>query len=98
MEMSLKVASPLTAATTNVPDNVPLPGLLLMAKVMLSVAVGTRFPPASCTWTLIAGEIDNVAAVLEGSTLKPNCTALPTVMSKLAEVAVVNPPAVASSV
>jgi len=49
IEMSLKVASPLTAATTNVPDNVPLPGLLLMANVILSVAVGTKFPPASCT-------------------------------------------------
>ena len=49
MEMLLKVASPLTAATTKVPDKVPLPGLLLMAKVMLSVAVGTRFPRESCT-------------------------------------------------
>ena len=98
MDISLKVASPLTAATTNVPDNVPLPGLLFMAKVILSVAVGTRFPPASCTCTLMAGEIDNVAAVLIGPTLKPNCTALPTVMSKLADVTVLNPPAVASSV
>jgi len=69
MDMSVKEASPLTAATTNVPDNVPLLGLLLIANVILSVAVGTRFPPASWTWTLIAGVIDDVAAVLLGSTL-----------------------------
>ncbi len=49
MEISQKVASPLTAETVNVPDNVPLHGLLLIANVMESVAVGTRFPPAS--WT-----------------------------------------------
>ena len=41
------VASPLPAATVKVPDNVPLPGLLLTANVMESVAVVTRFPPAS---------------------------------------------------
>jgi len=67
--MSLKVASPLAAATVNVPDKVPLPGLLLMAKVILSVAVGTRFPPASWTWTLTAGEIATVETALVGSTL-----------------------------
>ena len=66
--MSLKVASPLIAATTNVPDNVPPPALLLMAKVMLSVAVGKRFPPASCTCTLMDGVIVAAAAVFVGST------------------------------
>ncbi len=98
MEISLKVASPLTAATTNVPDNVPPDGLLLIAKVMLSVAVGTRFPPASSTWTLMAGVTDDVAAVFTGSTLNTSCVAVPTVMSKLVEVAVVRPLAVASRV
>ena len=67
--MSLKVASPLTAATTNVPDNVPLPALLLIANVILSVAVGTRFPPASWICTLMAGEIDAVETALVGSAL-----------------------------
>ena len=77
MDMSLKVASPLTAATTNVPDNVPLPGLLLIANVILSVAVGTRFPCASCTWTLIAGAIGVVDTALVGSTLRANWVGVP---------------------
>ena len=67
--MSLNVASPLTAATTNVPDNVPLPGLLLIASVIESVAVVTRFPPASCICTWIAGEITAVETALLGCTL-----------------------------
>ena len=49
MEMSLKVASPLIAETVRVPDKVPLPGSLLMARVIESVAVVIRLPPAS--WT-----------------------------------------------
>ena len=98
MEISLKVASPLIADTVNVPDNVPLAGLLLIASVIESVAVPTRLPPASCTWTLIAGTIVLVDTVSEGSTLYASCAALPSIMSKLAEVAVLNPDAVASSV
>ena len=98
MEMLLKVASPLTAATVNVPDKVPLPGSLLMAKVMESVTVGTRLPPASCTWTLMAGEMEVVDTALLGSTLYTSWVAAPTVMSKLAEVARVRPEAVASNV
>ena len=98
MEMSLKVASPLTTDTTNVPDNVPLPGLLLITSVIASVAVGTKLPPASCTWTLSAGEIVAAAVVLVGSTLYTSCVAAPTVTSKFTEVAVISPEAVASSV
>ena len=69
IEMSLKLASPLTAATVKVPDNVPLPGLLFITKVIESVAVVTRFPPASSVWTLMAGEIEFVDTVFVGSTL-----------------------------
>ena len=98
IDISLKVASPLTAATTNVPDNVPLPGLLLMANAILSVAVGTRFPPASCTCTLITGVIVAMAVVFVGSTLKTSCVGPPNVISKLVDVAVLKPPTVASSV
>ncbi len=68
MEISLRVASPLTADTVRVPDNVPLFGLLLIANVMESVAVVTRLPPASWTWTFMAGETLAVVAVLLGST------------------------------
>ena len=98
IDMSLKVASPLTAATTSVPDRVPAPGLAPMARVILSVAAGMRFPPASCTCTLMAGVIVAPGAVSTGSTLKPSFVALPSVMSKLFDVAVLNPLAVASSV
>ena len=69
IERSLKVASPPDAETVKDPDKVPLPGLLLMARVMESVAVVTRLPPASWTRTLIAGEMVNAAVVLVGSTL-----------------------------
>ena len=98
MEISLKMASPLMADNTSVPDKVPLPGLLLIASVIESVAVGTKLPPASCTWTLSAGEMVVAAVVLVGSTLKTNCVAAPAVMSKLADVAVLKPEAVASRV
>ena len=69
MEISLKLASPLPAETVNVPDKVPVPGLLLIIKLMESVAVTTRLPPASWTWTLMAGEMVNVADVWLGSTV-----------------------------
>ena len=69
IERSLKVASPPDAETVKDPDKVPLPGLLLMAMVIESVAVVTRLPPASYTWTLIAGEIVAVDTALVGSTL-----------------------------
>ena len=98
MEMLLNVASPLTAEIVKVPDNVPLAGSLLMANVMESVAVGTRLPPASCTWTLMAGEMDVVDTVFVGSTLYTNWVAAPTVMLKPAEVANVSPEAVPSRV
>ena len=98
MEILLKLASPLTADTVNVPDNVPLPGSLLIANVMESVAVPTRLPPASWTWILMAGDMDWVDVVLFGSTLKANCEADPNVISKLVEVAKVKPLAVASNV
>ena len=98
MDRSLKVASPLTAATTNVPDSVPADGFVPMARVILSVAVGTRLPPASCTCTLTAGVIVAPGSVSEGSTLKASFAALPNVMSKLTDVAVLRPPTVASRV
>ena len=98
MEMLLKVATPLTADTVRVPDNVPLPGSLLIANVIESVAVLIRFPPASCTWTSMAGEMEVTDCVLLGSTLKPSCAGGPKVMLKPVEVASVRPLAVASRV
>src|SRR5689334_20488257 len=47
MDRLEKVAMPLTAATTTVPDSVPPPGLVVMANVMVLVAPGTVTPPRS---------------------------------------------------
>ena len=69
MEISLKVATPLTAATVSVPHKEPPPGLLLIVNVMESVAVVTGFPKASSTWTWVAGEMDVVDSTFVGSTL-----------------------------
>ena len=69
MDILLKVAVPLTADIVRVPDNVPLPGSLLIANVTESVAVVTRLPPASNTLTSMAGEIEVTDWVLLGSTL-----------------------------
>ena len=59
-----------------------------MASVMGSLAVMTRFPPASCTYTLMAGEIATVETVLEGSTLKASWAGGPGVTVKAALVPV----------
>ncbi len=98
MEMLLNVATPLTADTVNVPDNVPLLGSLLIAKVILSVAVPTRFPPASSTRTSIAGEIETVESSLLGCTWYTNWVGDPTAISKLNDVASAKLPDVASKV
>jgi len=89
--MSPKVASPLTAATVNVPDSVPPPGLPLIASVILSDAVVRKLPKASWTWTLMAGEVATVETALVGSTAKTTCVAVPAAMSKSADTAVLNP-------
>ena len=60
---------------------------------MLGVAVVTRFPPRSRTSTCTAGVMIAPAAVLVGWTRNASCTAAPTAMLKVAEVAVARPAA-----
>src|SRR5512143_2141214 len=92
------VATPATAALGLVPVSTPPEGLVPIARVMLVVAVVTRFPPASRTSTCTAGVIDTPLAVFEGCTRKPSFAAGPTVMLKVFEVAAARPVAVAARV
>ena len=62
-----------------------------MASMTESVAVVTRFPLASFTCILMAGEIAALASASEGWTLKASWLAAPAVMLKPAEVAEVRP-------
>ena len=65
IDRSLKVATPLEAATVVVPDSVPPPGLVPIAAVTLA-ALAVRFPPASWICTVTAGLIDTPAVALVG--------------------------------
>ena len=98
MFKSLNVATPLEAAFVSVPLSVPLPALLAMAIVTLSVAEVTRLSFTSRIRTVTAGEIELPAAVFDGCWLKTSFVAVPTVMSNASDVAVVNPLEVASKV
>src|SRR3954470_7499687 len=69
MDRLEKVATPLTAATVDVPDSVPPPGLLPMATVTLAVEVVTVLLNASCTATCTAGAIDAPAVAVVGCTM-----------------------------
>ncbi len=98
MDRPLKVTSPPTAAAVKAPERVPPAGLVPMAKVMESVAVMTWFPLASCTCTLIAGEITSVETASVGSILKTSLLASPAVMLKGADVAELKPATLAMRV
>src|SRR5687767_14260642 len=70
MERLENVATPATAATVVVPDNVPPPGLAPMAGGASSRERVTVFPNASCTATCTAGLIAIPAVALAGCTVK----------------------------
>ena len=93
----LKVATPFTAETVRVPDNVPLPGFAPNAIAMEAVEVVTVKPPASSTVTVTAGVIAAPAAVLPGWTVKANLVAGPNKL-KAALVAPIRPELAALSV
>ncbi len=69
-----------------------------MASMIEFVAAVTRFPLASCTCTLMAGEIDSVEMALEGWALKTSWVAAPAVISNSADVAELKPEALATRV
>src|SRR5512140_997356 len=75
MDRLENVATPATAVTVVVPDNVPPPGLVPIAIVMLAVEVVTVLPNASCTATCTGGLIAVPAQMLVGWTVQASRSA-----------------------
>src|SRR5512141_1035733 len=75
MDRLENVATPFTAATVDVPDSVPPPGLLPMATVTLALELSTVFSNASSTATCTAGAIDAPAEALVGCTMNATLSA-----------------------
>src|SRR5215475_3877255 len=98
MLIPANVATPFTAATVLVPDNVPELAFVPIASVTLFVDPVTRLPPMSWISTRTAGEIAVPPAVADGWTKNPSLVAEPTEMSNAAEAADVRPDAVATIV
>src|SRR6266571_1610944 len=92
------VATPFTAATVLVPDNVPPPGFEPIATVTSPVNAVAMFPWASSAVTSIAGVIAAPAAVPVGCTVTTSWVAAPGVMSNPVLVAAVSAVALAVSV
>src|SRR5919201_2267674 len=55
IDRSVKLATPFTALTVNVPLSVPPPGFAAIATAIAAVLVVTVLPPASCTVTWTPG-------------------------------------------
>ena len=72
----LNVATPLTASTVVVPESVPPPGFVAIARVTSPVKLITVFPSASCTATRMSVRGAPACASV-GPTRKANCTAPP---------------------
>src|SRR2546421_215645 len=98
MDRLEKVATPLAAATMEVPDNVPPPGLVPMATVMLAVEPVTVLLNASCTVTCTAGATATPAVALVGCTVNASFSGAAGPMLKAAAVAEVSAPEAAVSV
>src|SRR5512140_2877157 len=98
MERLENVATPATAAKVVVPDNVPPPGLVPMATVMLAVEVVTVFPSTSCTATCTAGLIVAPALALVGCWRNATLEGTSGLMVNATDVAPVSDAAVAVSV
>jgi hypothetical protein len=92
------VATPLAAFAVAVPDKVPLPGFVPIARVTAFVAAVTTFPCASSMLTCTDGVIAAPATTLLGCTVNTSCVAAPAVTLNALLVADVSPPALAVSV
>jgi hypothetical protein len=92
------VATPATAFTVAVPDSVPPPGFVPMAKVTAFVAPVTTFPCASSMLTCTDGAIDTAIVTLLGCAVNANCVAAPAVTLNALLVAPVRTPELAVSV
>ena len=98
IDRSVKVATPLTAAFGLVPDKVPVPGSVWIARVIEVVAVVTVLPAAS--WTATSGWVDQTVPIAPppGCWRNPSLDATPKVMLNAVLVAPVRPAADAVSV
>ncbi len=99
IESPEKVATPLTALTVAVPESVPEPGFVPIARVMEAVEDVTVFPWASCTVT--TGWVLNAVpefVELEGCVVKARADAAPGSIVKEELIAVARPELVAESV
>jgi hypothetical protein len=92
------VATPATAVCVAVPDSVPLPGFVPIARITALTADVTTLPSASSMLTCTFGVIDAAAAVFVGCTVNANCVAVPGVILKPLLVAAVSAPEVAFNV
>src|SRR5437773_2395522 len=90
MERPGKEATPELAATVVVPERVPPPGFVPMARVTLAVELVTVFEKASWTVSWIAGATETPATALDGWTVKATLAAAAGEMLKALEVAPVS--------
>src|SRR5512146_2780472 len=90
MDRLENVATPLDAATVVVPDNVPPPGLVPIATVMLAVEPVTVLLNWSCTVTCTAGEMETSSVAFVGWTVKASLEAASGLMLNAVEVAPVS--------
>ena len=93
-----KVATPATAATVVVPDNVPPAGFVAIATVMLPAKPVAVFPSASRAVICTAGLIIAPAVVVPGCTVKASWLAAPGTMLNVTLVVPERPGAVAERV
>jgi hypothetical protein len=93
-----KVAIPLTSGCETVPVSLPPPGLETSARVIVSAALATGFPPASVAATRTAGARAVAGAALVGSVTKTSWLRGPAVIAKGVLGALVRPPPEAVSV
>ena len=98
IERLAKVAMPLEALTVVVPDRVPPPGFVPIATVRDADEVVMVLPAASCTATVIDGEIDDPAETAVGCWRSASFAGAPTAMLNVELVADVRPVDVACSV
>jgi hypothetical protein len=92
------VATPATAVCVNVPDRVPLPGFVPIARVTALTADVTTLPSASSMLTCTFGVMVAAAPVFVGWTVNASCVAVPGVTLKRLLFAPVSPVALAASV
>ena len=92
------MTTPLLGVVDNVPDNVPAPGLVLIATVTVALLDVTMLLPASCTVTVMAGVMVDPATMFVGCWPRMSLVAGPTVTSNALLTVVVRPAEVAVSV